>query len=165
MLRVHESNQGSDEPCVELTDTTTADTDTASNSKTAVRRRIIIDGCPAGDVACGHSSAPRPDADRTPPPRSHHNIDTTDLDQTVHPMSPLDQSKLIRETMQAYQDIHGKSSTTWTAEAAASAYIYIPESRIYPDNTNIVSPIATKHAIRDHDDCQVVGCTNSVIYL
>lgn len=76
-------------------------------------------------------------------------------------MSPLDHSKLILETMQAYQDRHGKSSTTWTAEAAASAYIFIPESRIYPDNTNIVSPIATKHAIRDHDDCQVVGCTDT----
>ena len=76
-------------------------------------------------------------------------------------MSPLDQSKLILKTMQAFQDRHGKSSTTWTAEAAASAYIFIPESRIYPDNTNIVSPIATKHAIRDHDDCQVVGCTDT----
>ena len=69
-------------------------------------------------------------------------------------LSPLDQSKLIRETMQAYQEIHGKSSTTWTAEAAASAYIYVPDS-------NIVSPITTRRVIRDHDDCQVVGCTDT----
>ena len=124
--------------------------------------RIIIDGCPGGDVVrTSRSSAPRPDVDRTPPPRSHHNIDIISLDQTVHPMSPLDQSKIIRETMQAYHDSHGTSPTTWLSEAAASAYIYVPESYIYPDDTNIVSPILTNHVIRDHDDCQVVGCTDT----
>ena len=60
--------------------------------------------------------------------------------------------------MQAFNDLRDTCPAMFSrdelSKGAASAYVKCH------DGTNIAGPILTSHANRDHDDCQVISCTD-----